>query len=91
MVGRLGRCLGMFDNQERRHRTRVFVLVVKDLLDQYEDRGRRKRKWFQVGEAMEALQKYKPLHCNYLRAMGGSREEGEEEKTAKNCEGDEKR
>ena len=30
-IGRLGRCLGTFDNTERRHRTKVFVLHVNRL------------------------------------------------------------
>ena len=36
VVGRLGRCLGVFDNTDRKHRTRVYVLTVDKLLDDYE-------------------------------------------------------
>ncbi len=68
-VGTLGRCLGVFDNDERKHRTRVYVLVVGELLDQYEDVGSRKRGWFRVDEAAAVLRTYKPLHCKYLAAM----------------------
>jgi diphosphoinositol-polyphosphate diphosphatase len=32
VVGNLGRYLGVFDNVERRHRTRVYVLRVSHLL-----------------------------------------------------------
>jgi diphosphoinositol-polyphosphate diphosphatase len=32
VVGKLGRYLGVFDNPERRHRTRVYVLRVSHLL-----------------------------------------------------------
>lgn len=32
VVGHLGRCLGTFDNSDRRHRTRVYVLNVSHLL-----------------------------------------------------------
>ena len=32
VVGKLGRYLGIFDNVERRHRTRVYVLRVSHLL-----------------------------------------------------------
>ena len=50
--GRLGRCLGVFDNDDRKHRTRVYVLTVAELLDQYEDVGSRKRSWFQVRQSL---------------------------------------
>ena len=36
VVGKLGRCLGIFDNMERRHRTRVYILTVEQLLEQYD-------------------------------------------------------
>ncbi|GBN82185.1 Diphosphoinositol polyphosphate phosphohydrolase 1 [Araneus ventricosus] len=35
--GHLGRCLGTFENPERKHRTSVFVLVVTEELDEWED------------------------------------------------------
>ena len=73
-VGVLGRCLGVFDNMERGHRTRVFVLVVATLMDGgYEDAGRRKRRWFPVEEAARLLAQYKTPHCRYLTAMAESK------------------
>ena len=36
VVGKLGRCLGIFENKERRHRTRVYILTVQQLLEQYD-------------------------------------------------------
>jgi diphosphoinositol-polyphosphate diphosphatase len=69
VVGCLGRCLGVFDNNERRHRTKVFVLRVHELLDCYEDKGLRKRAWFSIEEAARLLLTYKPLHCKYLAAL----------------------
>lgn len=69
VVGRLGRFLGVFDNTERRHRTRVFVLHVQEMLEVYEDVGVRKRAWFPFDEAMAALLSYKPMHCKYLTAF----------------------
>lgn len=35
--GKLGRCLGIFENTERKHRTSVFVLVVTEELEEWED------------------------------------------------------
>ena len=36
VVGKLGRCLGIFENKERRHRTRVYILTVEELLEKYD-------------------------------------------------------
>lgn len=69
VIGELGRFLGVFDNQERRHRTRVYMLKVSEILDDYEEKNIRKRSWFSVDEALRLLFSYKPLHCNYLNAM----------------------
>ena len=55
--GVLTRSLGQFENQERRHRTSVFVLIVTEELDEWDDSksiGRR-RKWFQIDEALSLL------------------------------------
>ncbi|XP_077991147.1 diphosphoinositol polyphosphate phosphohydrolase 2-like isoform X2 [Glandiceps talaboti] len=38
VTGRLGRCVGIFENTERKHRTRVYVLVVSEELDSWEDK-----------------------------------------------------
>ena len=60
----------MFDNTDRRHRTRVYVLRVTRLKeDNYDDHGRRKRCWFPVEEAKRLLAAYKPLHCKYVVAL----------------------
>jgi len=75
VVGKLGRCLGIFDNMERRHRTRVYILTVEQLLEQYDDSNRRKRCWFPIDEAQHHLISYKPQHCKYLAAMRQSPEE----------------
>ena len=40
VVGKLGRCLGIFENKERRHRTSVYILTVEQLLEQYDVSGR---------------------------------------------------
>jgi len=73
-IGILGRYLGTFDNNERRHRTKVFVLYVNRLADEYEDLERRKRKWFSVDEAHKLLVAYKPIQATYLVAMKQTQE-----------------
>ena len=73
-IGILGRYLGTFDNDERRHRTKVFVLYVNRLADEYEDLERRKRKWFSVDEAHKLLVAYKPIQATYLMAMKQTQE-----------------
>ena len=40
VVGKLGRCLGIFENKERRHRTSVYILTVEQMLEQYDVSGR---------------------------------------------------
>ncbi|XP_055933190.1 diphosphoinositol polyphosphate phosphohydrolase 1-like isoform X1 [Argiope bruennichi] len=74
--GHLGRCLGTFENPERKHRTSVFVLVVTEELDEWEDSksigsnfSGRKRKWFPVEEALGLLSIHKPVQCSYLKLL----------------------
>jgi diphosphoinositol-polyphosphate diphosphatase len=66
--GRLDRCLGTFENQERKHRTAVYVMIVTEELAEWDDARNigRKRKWFSLDEAMEILAAHKPSHLNYL-------------------------
>ncbi|XP_059539764.1 diphosphoinositol polyphosphate phosphohydrolase 2 isoform X3 [Myotis daubentonii] len=35
--GKLGRLLGIFENQDRKHRTYVYVLIVTEILEDWED------------------------------------------------------
>jgi len=79
VVGTLGRCLGTFENRERQHRTRVFVLYVDKLEDVWQEstdngslKGRR-RQWFALQEAQRLLQENKPIHCNYIEALKQTR------------------
>jgi len=72
-VGRLGRCLGTFDNTERRHRTKVFVLYVNRLADEFEEKDVRKRKWFSLEEAQKMLYAFKPIQAKYLVALKQSK------------------
>ncbi|XP_013777798.1 diphosphoinositol polyphosphate phosphohydrolase 1-like isoform X1 [Limulus polyphemus] len=69
--GTLGRFLGTFENSERKHRTSVYVLLVTEELEVWEEsqsRGR-KRKWFPVQEAVKVLAEHKPVQCKYLKLL----------------------
>ncbi|OBS80404.1 hypothetical protein A6R68_21394 [Neotoma lepida] len=75
--GKLGRLLGIFEqNQDRKHRTYVFVLTVTELLEDWEDSVSigRKREWFKIEDAIKVLQCHKPVHAEYLEKLklGGS-------------------
>merc|ERR1711974_227700 len=61
VIGQLGRFLGVFENAERGHRTRVFVMYVERLEPEGE--------W----EARELLRANKPNHAKYLEGLGLSR------------------
>lgn len=74
--GKLGRLLGIFEhNQDRKHRTYVYTLIVTETLEDWEDSVNigRKRKWFKVDEALGVLQSHKPDHAEYLRRLKNSR------------------
>ncbi|KAM4733546.1 nudix (nucleoside diphosphate linked moiety X)-type motif 4a isoform 1-T1 [Anableps anableps] len=68
--GILGRLLGIFEqhNQDRKHRTYVYTLIVTETLEDWEDSVNigRKRKWFKVEDAIRVLQSHKPVHAEYL-------------------------
>uniref|UniRef100_V9L687 diphosphoinositol-polyphosphate diphosphatase n=2 Tax=Callorhinchus milii TaxID=7868 RepID=V9L687_CALMI len=69
--GKLGRLLGIFENQERKHRTYVYVLTVTEILEDWEDSVNigRKREWFKVEDAIKVLQYHKPVHAQYLQKL----------------------
>ncbi|XP_053742604.1 nudix (nucleoside diphosphate linked moiety X)-type motif 4a isoform X2 [Synchiropus splendidus] len=58
-------------NQDRKHRTYVYILIVTETLEDWEDSVNigRKRKWFKVDEAIRVLQSHKPVHAEYLRTL----------------------
>ncbi|XP_061628749.1 nudix (nucleoside diphosphate linked moiety X)-type motif 4a isoform X1 [Phyllopteryx taeniolatus] len=67
--GKLGRLLGIFEhNQDRKHRTYVYILIVTEILEDWEDSVNigRKRKWFKVDEAIRVLHSHRPVHAEYL-------------------------
>jgi len=75
VIGNLGRCLGMFENREHRHRTEVYVLLVTKELDEWEDSksiGRR-RQWFSFEDALAILALHKPTQRNYLQQLKKSK------------------
>ncbi|XP_039617474.1 nudix (nucleoside diphosphate linked moiety X)-type motif 4a isoform X1 [Erpetoichthys calabaricus] len=70
--GKLGRLLGVFEqNQDRKHRTYVYVLTVTETLEDWEDSVNigRKREWFKVEDAIKILQCHKPVHAEYLEKL----------------------
>uniref|UniRef100_A0A182KGK4 diphosphoinositol-polyphosphate diphosphatase n=1 Tax=Anopheles christyi TaxID=43041 RepID=A0A182KGK4_9DIPT len=75
VVGQLGRCLGVFENSEHMHRTEVFVMVVTQELDEWEDSKTigRKRQWFSIEEAMSQLALHKPTQRHYLQQLRQSK------------------
>ncbi|XP_065323892.1 diphosphoinositol polyphosphate phosphohydrolase 1-like [Gordionus sp. m RMFG-2023] len=73
--GQLGRCLGVFENSERKHRTFVYVFMVKEELPYWEEALKigRRRKWFSVREAKHVLDLYRPLQTVYLNTLKACR------------------
>jgi len=70
VLGQLGRDLGEFENKEKLHRTRVFVLYVDSLQGKEAwQESARERKWFSLQEAKEVLQTNKPIHVKYIDRM----------------------
>ncbi|CAO1403682.1 unnamed protein product [Diamesa hyperborea] len=79
VIGRLGRCLGVFENQEHKHRTEVFVLIVTQELEEWDDSRTigRKRQWFTIEEALEQLALHKPTQRTYLQKLRYSKNSSE--------------
>uniref|UniRef100_A0A8D8VWX2 diphosphoinositol-polyphosphate diphosphatase n=1 Tax=Cacopsylla melanoneura TaxID=428564 RepID=A0A8D8VWX2_9HEMI len=69
VLGKLGRSLGVFENDDRKHRTQVFVMIVTEELDEWEDARSRQRKWFTLDEALKLLRLHKPYQLCYLESM----------------------
>ncbi|KAA0195474.1 hypothetical protein HAZT_HAZT006123 [Hyalella azteca] len=69
VCGKLSRCLGVFENKERRHRTSVFVMEVTEELEEWDESRSfgRQRQWFTVEAAVSAL--HKPLQSNYVKLL----------------------
>ncbi|KAL7639064.1 UNVERIFIED_CONTAM: hypothetical protein RMT77_010598 [Armadillidium vulgare] len=71
VCGSLGRCLGVFENAERGHRTSVYVLVVTKELEEWDESRNlgRKRKWFSLEDAVKHLAKHKPVQSSYVSLL----------------------
>lgn len=84
VIGQLGRCLGIFENSEHMHRTEVFVMVVTQELDEWEDSKTigRKRQWFTIEEALTQLALHKPTQRHYLLQLRHSKNNSSH---AENC------
>ncbi|XP_059415688.1 diphosphoinositol polyphosphate phosphohydrolase 1-like [Carassius carassius] len=69
--GTLGRLVGIFENGDRKHRTYVYVLIVTEVLEDWEDSVNigRKRDWFKIEDAIEVLQCHKPVQATYFEAL----------------------
>ncbi|XP_051917053.1 nudix (nucleoside diphosphate linked moiety X)-type motif 4a [Hippocampus zosterae] len=73
---KLGRLLGIFEhNQDRKHRTHVYIIIVTEILEDWEDSVNigRKRKWFKVDEAIRVLQSHRPVQAEYLHTFKNTR------------------
>ncbi|XP_046852381.1 diphosphoinositol polyphosphate phosphohydrolase 1-like isoform X2 [Xenia sp. Carnegie-2017] len=65
--GTLGRFLGTFENNKRKHRTAVFVLIVTEESEEWhEGKCGRIRKWFTVDSASKLLRECKPFQACYI-------------------------
>ncbi|KAG8132151.1 putative Diphosphoinositol polyphosphate phosphohydrolase 1 protein, partial [Naja naja] len=69
--GTLGRLVGIFENQDRKHRTYVYVLIVTEVLEDWEDSVNigRKREWFKIDDAIKVLQYHKPVQASYFETL----------------------
>ncbi|XP_043932485.1 diphosphoinositol polyphosphate phosphohydrolase 1 [Protopterus annectens] len=69
--GTLGRLVGIFENRDRKHRTYVYVLVVTEVLEDWEDSLNigRKRHWFRIDDAIKVLQCHKPVQASYFETL----------------------
>ncbi|KAB1270250.1 Diphosphoinositol polyphosphate phosphohydrolase NUDT4B [Camelus dromedarius] len=78
--GKLGRLLGIFEqNQDRKHRTYVYVLTVTEILEDWEDSvnivtsfilfSRKEERVVQSKGCHQVLQCHKPVHAEYLEKL----------------------
>uniref|UniRef100_A0A8C0GJY2 diphosphoinositol-polyphosphate diphosphatase n=1 Tax=Chelonoidis abingdonii TaxID=106734 RepID=A0A8C0GJY2_CHEAB len=59
------------ENRDRKHRTYVYVLIVTDVLEDWEDSVNigRKREWFKIEDAKEVLKSHKPVQASYFETL----------------------
>lgn len=70
-AGARGKMLGLldvFENRESKTRTYVYVVVVENLADEYDDtKIGRARRWFDLEDACRQLHLYKPVQKSYIQ------------------------
>uniref|UniRef100_A0AAY5K4I2 diphosphoinositol-polyphosphate diphosphatase n=1 Tax=Esox lucius TaxID=8010 RepID=A0AAY5K4I2_ESOLU len=66
-----GQHFHFFQNKERKHRTYVYVLIVTEVLEDWEDSVNigRKRDWFKIDDAIQVLQCHKPVQATYFSPL----------------------
>lgn len=66
--GRILRELGTFENDERKHRTTVFVVYVEEEYDDWDDKRLidRQRHWYKLKDAFSLLRLNKPSQLTFL-------------------------
>nr|XP_005988433.1 PREDICTED: diphosphoinositol polyphosphate phosphohydrolase 1 isoform X2 [Latimeria chalumnae] len=59
------------ENCDRKHRTYVYVLIVTEVLEDWEDSVNigRKRDWFRIDDAIKVLQCHKPVQATYFETL----------------------
>uniref|UniRef100_A0A673ZA33 diphosphoinositol-polyphosphate diphosphatase n=1 Tax=Salmo trutta TaxID=8032 RepID=A0A673ZA33_SALTR len=59
------------ENRERKHRTYVYILIVTEVLQDWEDSVNigRKRDWFKIDDAIQVLQCHKPVQATYFEPL----------------------
>ncbi|KAM4646053.1 diphosphoinositol polyphosphate phosphohydrolase 1 isoform 3-T4 [Amazona ochrocephala] len=59
------------ENRDRKHRTYVYVLIVTEVLEDWEDSVNigRKREWFKIEDAIKVLQYHKPVQASYFETL----------------------
>ncbi|KAH9523778.1 Nudix hydrolase 3, partial [Bulinus truncatus] len=70
-TGTLGRFLGIFENNERKIRTSVYVFYVENLQEHWTESKSlaRRRQWFSLDEAKQVLLIHKPGQIQYIQAV----------------------
>ena len=71
-VGLIGRSLGTYEKSAKRKRTKVFVMYVKALVDDFEEKDVKNRKWFSLDEAQRVLGTSRPFQAKCLEALKSS-------------------
>ncbi|XP_009859218.2 diphosphoinositol polyphosphate phosphohydrolase 1-like [Ciona intestinalis] len=71
VVGQLGRLIDVFENKERNTKTYVYVLIVQQLDEEYDDAKGigRIRRWFTIPEANKILSQHKPVQMEYIEKL----------------------